>query len=221
MNFYIDHLEIKDNKSLLPMAIMSAIDGRLSRLEDYIARRDFTRCVEQDMTNGIIAEAFQMDEDALKRIRAQSVRNCLLYTSPDRLQQTEPTCCSGADRKNAWTPCWRIRTSAKGSPRSIHAWGHPQWLPGRKTQRCTGNARLLWPVFTGNQAACSFLCPMRKFGNSRTNFPIEWIHYSVYRFQQSWNHTPVSYTHLKQKPQFRYARKSLMTDSLQIFWQTK
>ena len=75
MNFYIDYLEAQDNKTLLPMAIMSAIDGRLSRLEDYIARRDFTRCVEQDMTNGIIAEAFQMDEDALKRIRAQSVRN--------------------------------------------------------------------------------------------------------------------------------------------------
>lgn len=75
INFYIDHLEIQDNKMLLPMAIMSAIDGRLSRLEDYIARRDFTRCVEQDMTNGIIAEAFQMDEDDLKRLRAQSVRN--------------------------------------------------------------------------------------------------------------------------------------------------
>ena len=75
MNFYIDHLEIQDNKSLLPMAIMSAIDGRLSRLEDYIARRDFTRNVEQDMTNGIIAGAFQMDEDDLKRRRAQSVRN--------------------------------------------------------------------------------------------------------------------------------------------------
>lgn len=75
MNFYIDHLEIQDNKTLLPMAIMSAIDGRLSRLEDYIARRDFTRNVEQDMTNGIIAKAFRMDEDDLKRIRAQSVRN--------------------------------------------------------------------------------------------------------------------------------------------------
>ena len=75
INFYIDHLEIQDNKMLLPMAIMSAIDGRLSRLEDYIARRDFTRNVEQDMTNGIIAEAFQMDEDDLKRRRAQSVRN--------------------------------------------------------------------------------------------------------------------------------------------------
>ena len=57
------------------MAIMSAIDGRLSRLEDYIARRDFTRCVEQDMTNGIIAEAFEMDREDLKRRRAQSVRN--------------------------------------------------------------------------------------------------------------------------------------------------
>ena len=75
INFYIDHLEIQDNKMLLPMAIMSAIDGRLSRLEDYIARTDFTRNVEQDMTNGIIAEAFHMDEDDLKRIRAQSVRN--------------------------------------------------------------------------------------------------------------------------------------------------
>ena len=75
VNFYIDYLEIDDNKTLLPVAIMSAIDGRLSRLEDYIARRDFTRCVEQDMTNGIIAEAFQMDEDDLKRRRTQSVRN--------------------------------------------------------------------------------------------------------------------------------------------------
>ena len=61
VNFYVDYLGIQDNTTLLPMEIMSAIDGRLSRLEDYIARRDFTRCVEQDMTNGIIAETFEMD----------------------------------------------------------------------------------------------------------------------------------------------------------------
>lgn len=67
VNFYVDYLGIQDNTTLLSMAIMSAIDGRLSRLEDYIARRDFTRCVEQDMTNGIIAEAFEMDRDDLKR----------------------------------------------------------------------------------------------------------------------------------------------------------
>ena len=75
VNFYVDHLEIQDNQTLLPMAIQSAIDGRLSRMEDYIARSSFTRNVEQDMTNGIIAEAFEMDRDDLKRRRTQSVRN--------------------------------------------------------------------------------------------------------------------------------------------------
>lgn len=47
----------------------------LRRMEDYIARSSFTRNVEQDMTNGIIAEAFEMDREDLKRRRAQSVRN--------------------------------------------------------------------------------------------------------------------------------------------------
>lgn len=39
VNFYVDYLEIQDNQTLLPMAIQSAIDGRLSRMEDYIARK--------------------------------------------------------------------------------------------------------------------------------------------------------------------------------------
>ena len=49
VNFYVDHLEIQDNQTLLPMAIQYAIDGRLRRMEDYIARSSFTRNVEQDM----------------------------------------------------------------------------------------------------------------------------------------------------------------------------
>ena len=68
---YLQHKVQKDED----MAIQSAIDGRLSRMEDYIARSSFTRNVEQDMTNGIIAEAFEMDREDLKRRRAQSVRN--------------------------------------------------------------------------------------------------------------------------------------------------
>ena len=75
VNFYVDHLGIQDNQTLLPMAIQYAIDGRLRRMEDYIARSSFTRNVEQDMTNGIIAEAFEMDREDLQRRRAQSVRN--------------------------------------------------------------------------------------------------------------------------------------------------
>ena len=75
VNFYVDYLETKDNKTLLPMAIQSAIDGRLGVLEDHIARREFTREVELDLLIGIIADAFEVDRDDLKRRRAQSVRN--------------------------------------------------------------------------------------------------------------------------------------------------
>ena len=75
VNFYVDHLEIQDNKTLLPMALQSVIDGRLGVLEDHIARREFTREVELDLLIGIIADAFEADRDDLKRRRAQSVRN--------------------------------------------------------------------------------------------------------------------------------------------------
>lgn len=75
VNFYVDYLEARDNQTLLPMAIQSAMDGRLGVLEDQIARREFTREVELDLLIGIIADAFEFDRDDLKRRRAQSVRN--------------------------------------------------------------------------------------------------------------------------------------------------
>ena len=75
MNFYIDHLEIQDNKTLLPLAIQSAIDDRLGVLEGNLARREFSREVELDLLIGIIADSFEFDRDDLKRRRAQSVRN--------------------------------------------------------------------------------------------------------------------------------------------------
>lgn len=75
LNFYIDYLEAQDNKNLLPMAIQSAIDGRLGVLEDHIARREFTREAELDLLIGLIADSFEFDQDDLRRRRAQSVRN--------------------------------------------------------------------------------------------------------------------------------------------------
>ena len=75
VNFYVDHLEIQDNKTLLPTAVTSAINGRLGVLEDHIARREFTREVELDLLVGLIADAFEFERDDLKRRRAQSVRN--------------------------------------------------------------------------------------------------------------------------------------------------
>ena len=75
INFYVDYLETQDNQSLLPTALQAALDGRLDRLEDHIARREFTREVELDLLIGIIADAVEVDRDNLKRRRAASVRN--------------------------------------------------------------------------------------------------------------------------------------------------
>ena len=74
VNFYVDYLEAQDNRSLLPTALLTVLDGRLGRLEDHIARREFTREVELDLLIGIIADAVEVDRDDLKRRRAQSVR---------------------------------------------------------------------------------------------------------------------------------------------------
>ena len=75
INFYVDYLEAQDSQSLLPTALLAALDGRLGCLEDHIARREFTREVELDLLIGIIADAVEVDRDDLKRKRAQSVRN--------------------------------------------------------------------------------------------------------------------------------------------------
>ena len=75
INFYVDYLETQDNQSLLPTALQAALDGRLGRLEDHIARREFTREVELDLLIGIIADVVEVDRDELKRRRAASVRN--------------------------------------------------------------------------------------------------------------------------------------------------
>ena len=75
INFYVDYLETQDSQSLLPTALLAALDGRLGRLEDHIARREFTREVELDLLIGTIADVVEVDRDDLKRKRAQSVRN--------------------------------------------------------------------------------------------------------------------------------------------------
>ncbi|MPN03502.1 hypothetical protein SDC9_150732 [bioreactor metagenome] len=75
IRFYMDYLEMNDGNALLPKEIASAIDGRLGMFEDRMASLLYKQSVEIDMTNGIIATAYDIGEDALRRMRAQSVRN--------------------------------------------------------------------------------------------------------------------------------------------------
>lgn len=75
MDFYIDYLEMNDGSTLLPKEIAAAIDGRLGMFEDRLASLLYKQSVEIDMTNGIIAGQYEIGEVAMRRMRAQSVRN--------------------------------------------------------------------------------------------------------------------------------------------------
>ena len=74
VNFYADCKAAGCN-DMLPGAISSAMDGRLSILEKNLSALSFNHAVELDMLVGIIADFAKLDRDDLKRRRAESVKN--------------------------------------------------------------------------------------------------------------------------------------------------
>ena len=75
VNFYVDYLEVQDNRVLLPKAIPSAINGRLDTIENRIGSVLYKQAVEADMIMGIAADLIKIDEEDLRKRRAKSVQN--------------------------------------------------------------------------------------------------------------------------------------------------
>ncbi|MEA4966333.1 MAG: hypothetical protein VB055_10980 [Oscillospiraceae bacterium] len=75
VDFYHAYLTAGDAGPFLPQAVQSYLDGRLGMFEDRMASLMYKQLVEIDMTNGIIATAYDIGEDVLRHMRAQSVRN--------------------------------------------------------------------------------------------------------------------------------------------------
>ena len=71
---YQDLLEAEQNE-MLPAAIQSAIDGRLGMFEDRIAKLLYKLAVEMDMGLNVVLDCVQVDDDYLRRLRSDSVRN--------------------------------------------------------------------------------------------------------------------------------------------------
>ena len=71
---YLDHLEAGQSETL-PIAIQSAIDGRLGMFEDRIAKLMFKQTVETDMGLTALLSYLNIDADYLKKLRAESVKN--------------------------------------------------------------------------------------------------------------------------------------------------
>ena len=77
VNYYADALAA-ENSTTLPVAIQTAIDGRLKLLEDRMASILYKQTVEMDMAISILKQTVEMDsvnvdESVLRQERAKSV----------------------------------------------------------------------------------------------------------------------------------------------------
>ena len=75
VDFYLDYLSANDAGLFLPTAIKSYVDGRLGQLENRMSSLLYKQAVEQDMVAGILADAYQFNEDDLQRRRTESINN--------------------------------------------------------------------------------------------------------------------------------------------------
>ena len=75
VDFYLDYLSANNAGLFLPTSIKSYVDGRLGQLENRMASLLYKQAVEQDMVAGILADAYQFNEDDLQRRRTDSINN--------------------------------------------------------------------------------------------------------------------------------------------------
>ena len=74
VNFYADYLAEQVN-GVLPLAIQSAIDGRLGMFEDRLAQILYKLTVETDMGISAVLDCIQLDAVYLRKLRENSVKN--------------------------------------------------------------------------------------------------------------------------------------------------
>ena len=74
VNFYADYLSGQEN-GILPAAVQSAIDGRLGMFENRMAKLLYKLTVEMDMGMSVVLDCVQADDNYLRKLRSNSVRN--------------------------------------------------------------------------------------------------------------------------------------------------
>ena len=75
VNFYVSYLALHDDNQLLPAAVKSVIDGRLGQFEKHMSYLLFKQAVETDIVATLNANAYEWTDQALHRLRANSVKN--------------------------------------------------------------------------------------------------------------------------------------------------
>ena len=73
--FYLDYLGAKNAGAFLPAAVASVMEGRFGQFEEHMAALLYKLCVELDIVSTLNARAYELDDDTLRRLRADSVKN--------------------------------------------------------------------------------------------------------------------------------------------------
>ena len=87
LDFYLDYLSAQDAGLFLPAAIRSCIEGRLGTMEKRMASLMFKLTVELDMCMSILADCTELDEEYLRRKRAESVERAKRTNGQTRFEQ--------------------------------------------------------------------------------------------------------------------------------------
>ena len=87
VRFYLGYLNTQDAGIFLPAAIRSCINGRLGTMENRMASLLFKQAVELDMCERILADSYRLDEEYLRRKRAESVESVKRTNGKLRFEQ--------------------------------------------------------------------------------------------------------------------------------------
>ena len=102
VNFYADYLASDDSGVLLSPAIQSAIDGQLQEFKEQIKSLLFKQAVEMDMGMSVLADCVNLDEEYLRRKRAESVANVKKLNGRIRLEQLAKRAQEQRDGDDEW-----------------------------------------------------------------------------------------------------------------------
>lgn len=102
INFYLDYLSANNAGLFLPSSVQSYLDGRLDQFEDRMASLLYKQSVELDMVMSILADCVNLDEEYLRRKRAESVASVKKFNGRLRLEQIVKRVQEQRDGDDGW-----------------------------------------------------------------------------------------------------------------------
>ena len=102
IDFYLDYLSANSAGLFLPSSVQSYLDGRLNQLEDRMSSLLFKQAVELDLGISVLADCVNLDEEYLRRKRAESVANVKKFNGRLRLEQIVKRTQEQRDGDDGW-----------------------------------------------------------------------------------------------------------------------